>query len=70
MCVLCMLAKLLKKQKHDLYEKPAHPYTFGLIQSVPRLDKVQEGKLFSIEGQPPNVIDLPRVALSILAVIK
>jgi oligopeptide transport system ATP-binding protein len=30
-----------------------------LIKSVPRLDKPQKGKLFSIEGQPPNVIDLP-----------
>ncbi|MDX9935336.1 MAG: peptide ABC transporter ATP-binding protein, partial [Sphaerochaetaceae bacterium] len=43
----------------DLYAYPAHPYTFGLIQSVPRLDKAKNGRLFSIEGQPPNVIDLP-----------
>ena len=43
----------------DLYANPSHPYTYGLIQSVPRLDKAHDGKLFSIEGQPPNVIDLP-----------
>lgn len=58
-CVMYAGKIVEKARTHDLYEKPAHPYTFGLIQSVPRLDKVQEGKLFSIEGQPPNVIDLP-----------
>jgi len=44
----------------DLYAKPAHPYTEGLIKSVPRMDTANKDKrLFSIEGQPPNVIDLP-----------
>ena len=42
-----------------LFESPKHPYTQGLIQSVPRLDKKTAGRLFSIPGQPPNVIDLP-----------
>lgn len=52
--------KIVEKAKtEDLYRNPSHPYTFGLIQSVPRLDKAQNGRLFSIEGQPPNVIDLP-----------
>jgi oligopeptide transport system ATP-binding protein len=45
---------------HELYNNPAHPYTSGLIQSVPRMDtQTRQDKLFSIEGQPPNVIDLP-----------
>ncbi len=43
----------------DLFASPKHPYTQGLIKSVPRLDKETEGRLFSIPGQPPNVIDLP-----------
>ncbi len=44
----------------ELYNNPAHPYTSGLIQSVPRMDtQNKQDKLFSIEGQPPNVIDLP-----------
>ena len=43
----------------DIFENPLHPYTRGLIQSVPRLDKKNTGRLFSIPGQPPNVIDLP-----------
>lgn len=38
----------------DLYAKPRHPYTQGLLESVPRLD--QRGQaLTSIEGQPPNM---------------
>lgn len=58
-CVM-YAGKIVEKAKtEDLYKQPAHPYTFGLIQSVPRLDKAKDGKLFSIEGQPPNVIDLP-----------
>jgi len=43
----------------DIFENPIHPYTKGLIESVPRLDKQSSGRLFSIPGQPPNVIDLP-----------
>lgn len=43
----------------DIFENPKHPYTKGLIKSVPRLDKQNEERLFSIPGQPPNVIDLP-----------
>lgn len=44
----------------DLYARPSHPYTEGLIKSVPRMDTTKKHeRLFSIEGQPPNVIDLP-----------
>ncbi|MCL2810064.1 MAG: ABC transporter ATP-binding protein [Treponema sp.] len=43
----------------NIFENPIHPYTKGLIESVPRLDKQNSGRLFSIPGQPPNVIDLP-----------
>ena len=43
----------------ELFANPAHPYTRGLIKSVPRMDKKNAGRLFSISGQPPNVIDLP-----------
>ncbi|HOX32444.1 MAG TPA: ABC transporter ATP-binding protein [Spirochaetales bacterium] len=42
-----------------VFEDPKHPYTQGLIKSVPRLDKASSDRLFSIRGQPPNVIDLP-----------
>ena len=43
----------------SLFEEPQHPYTQGLISSVPRLDKKTGKKLSSIPGQPPNLIDLP-----------
>jgi len=43
----------------DIFENPQHPYTRGLIKSVPRLDRRSKDRLFSIPGQPPNVIDLP-----------
>ena len=43
----------------ELFAQPKHPYTQGLIKSVPRLDKTSGDRLFSIRGQPPNVIDLP-----------
>jgi len=43
----------------QIFETPSHPYTRGLIKSVPRLDKRNRDRLFSIPGQPPNVIDLP-----------
>lgn len=42
-----------------VFAEPKHPYTRGLIRSVPRLDKANSERLYSIEGQPPNVIDLP-----------
>ena len=43
----------------EIFADPQHPYTRGLIKSVPRLDTAGQGRLYSIEGQPPNVIDLP-----------
>jgi oligopeptide transport system ATP-binding protein len=43
----------------EIFAEPKHPYTQGLIKSVPRLDRAVSDRLFSIRGQPPNVIDLP-----------
>ena len=39
----------------QLYRRPRHPYTHGLLKSVPRLDAVRTEKLSSIEGQPPDL---------------
>lgn len=59
-CVM-YAGKIVEKASTDkLFKNPMHPYTEGLIASVPKLDaKGKKEKLFSIEGQPPNVIDLP-----------
>lgn len=52
--------KVVEKGSNDeLFNDPKHPYTEGLIRSVPRLDIATNQKLYSIDGQPPNVIDLP-----------
>jgi oligopeptide/dipeptide ABC transporter ATP-binding protein len=42
-----------------IYDTPRHPYTIGLLRSVPRLDRPANEKLVPIEGQPPNPLDLP-----------
>ncbi|OII63949.1 methionine ABC transporter ATP-binding protein [Streptomyces sp. CC53] len=43
---------------HELYKRPAHPYTRGLLDSIPRLDhKGQE--LYAIKGLPPNLLRAP-----------
>lgn len=43
---------------HQIYARPAHPYTKGLLQSIPRLDhKGQE--LYAIKGLPPNLLHIP-----------
>ncbi len=43
-----------------LYEDPRHPYTLGLLNSLPRLDEERPVRLRSIEGLPPDLIDLPQ----------
>ncbi|MFC7592335.1 ABC transporter ATP-binding protein [Nonomuraea antimicrobica] len=43
---------------YDIYKAPAHPYTKGLLDSIPRVDlKGQE--LYAIKGLPPNLLNLP-----------
>ncbi|MFI6443243.1 ABC transporter ATP-binding protein [Kitasatospora sp. NPDC050543] len=43
---------------HELYGNPAHPYTKGLLRSIPRLD--QKGQdLYAIKGLPPNLLKVP-----------
>jgi oligopeptide transport system ATP-binding protein len=43
----------------ELYQNPRHPYTLGLLGSLPRLDEDRPVKLRSIEGLPPDLIDFP-----------
>ena len=43
----------------DLFAQPQHPYTVGLLGSIPRLD-VERGRLASIEGQVPSPLRRPR----------
>jgi oligopeptide/dipeptide ABC transporter ATP-binding protein len=43
----------------ELYAHPRHPYTLGLLRSVPRLDEARRARLDPIEGQPPDLTRLP-----------
>jgi oligopeptide/dipeptide ABC transporter ATP-binding protein len=39
----------------DIYHRPVHPYTLGLLRSVPRMDRPRGDRLIPIEGQPPDL---------------
>lgn len=43
----------------DIFEHPTHPYTLGLIRAVPRLDLPRSHGLHTIEGEPPNMAQIP-----------
>ncbi|MET8897659.1 ABC transporter ATP-binding protein [Streptomyces albogriseolus] len=43
---------------HDIYKAPAHPYTRGLLDSIPRLDH-KGRELYAIKGLPPNLTRIP-----------
>jgi oligopeptide/dipeptide ABC transporter ATP-binding protein len=43
---------------YDIYARPAHPYTEGLLQSIPRVD-LKGQDLFAIKGLPPNLMRIP-----------
>ena len=43
----------------ELFHSPQHPYTAGLLRSMPRLDETSHGRLTTIAGQPPNLQRLP-----------
>jgi len=45
----------------DIFHDPRHPYTVGLLNSVPRLDEELGRKLIPITGMPPNLIDMPPI---------
>jgi oligopeptide/dipeptide ABC transporter ATP-binding protein len=43
----------------ELYYRPQHPYTMGLMSSIARLDRERTGRLNPIKGQPPSLINVP-----------
>jgi oligopeptide transport system ATP-binding protein len=43
----------------QVFSSPKHPYTMGLLESLPRLDDRRHARLVPIEGQPPNLLRLP-----------
>jgi peptide/nickel transport system ATP-binding protein len=43
----------------DIFGRPRHPYTIGLLKCIPRLDEEEGTKLVPIVGLPPNLINMP-----------
>jgi peptide/nickel transport system ATP-binding protein len=43
----------------QLFNRPAHPYTWGLLGSIPRFDRVGAERLLAIKGTPPSLINVP-----------
>src|SRR5947207_4668649 len=46
-------------EKREIFRNPEHPYTWGLLQSIPRLDRSRDEPLVPIPGRPPSLINLP-----------
>ena len=44
---------------YEIFDSPSHPYTFGLLNSIPRMAATRE-KLFTIRGMVPNLLRLPK----------
>lgn len=59
--VAVMYAGYIIEEAHvkDLYKEPSHPYTLGLLGSLPRLDLGDRRRLVSIEGIPPVLLEKP-----------
>lgn len=60
--ILVMYAgKIVEEATTDqLYKNPRHPYTIGLLKSLPRLDQNYQEPLQAIEGTPPDLTDYPQ----------
>ncbi len=43
----------------ELFHRPDHPYTWGLLSSMPRLDRHRRGRLIPVPGSPPSLINVP-----------
>ena len=43
----------------DIYYRPDHPYSIGLLNSIPKLGEIEDRRLVAIPGQPPSLINLP-----------
>ncbi|HZS94081.1 MAG TPA: ABC transporter ATP-binding protein [Chloroflexota bacterium] len=60
--VLVMYAGSIVEEasRRDIFYNPRHPYTIGLLQSVPRIDRPRPERLLQIEGSPPDLARVPR----------
>jgi peptide/nickel transport system ATP-binding protein len=57
--VMYAARRIEQGQAEAIFHRPRHPYTMGLLRSVPRLDRPRGAKLETIEGLPPNLATAP-----------
>jgi oligopeptide transport system ATP-binding protein len=59
--VLVMYAGFIVEEAsvHEIYARPRHPYTLGLLRSIPRLDLGRQKRLIPIDGLPPDLLEPP-----------
>jgi peptide/nickel transport system ATP-binding protein len=59
--ILVMYAGLMAEygSSEDIFTSPGHPYTWGLLSSMPRLDRARLDRLVPISGTPPSLINVP-----------
>lgn len=57
--IVMYAARLVEEGEADnVFHRPRHPYSMGLLRSVPRLDRPRGAKLETIEGLPPNLANM------------
>ena len=55
---LCTQVRLLNRTVDEIFYNPQHPYTWGLLSSMPTLDTA--GTLYAIPGTPPDLLEPPK----------
>ncbi|MEZ4709053.1 MAG: ABC transporter ATP-binding protein [Caldilineaceae bacterium] len=59
--VIVMYSGFIVEEAHvnEIYAQPRHPYTLGLLRSIPRLDLGRQKRLVPIDGLPPDLLEAP-----------
>lgn len=60
--IVVMYAGLIVEEgtDKDIFDDPRHPYTWGLMKAVPRIDEEERERLLTIKGLPPDLISPPK----------
>jgi peptide/nickel transport system ATP-binding protein len=58
-CVMYAGRIVERASAHQIFAQPQHPYTWGLLKSIPRLDNPRDEDLVPIAGRPPSLINRP-----------
>jgi peptide/nickel transport system ATP-binding protein len=58
-CVMYAGRIVERASAHEIFSRPQHPYTWGLLKSIPRLDNPRDEDLVPISGRPPSLINPP-----------